>query len=76
MVITIREKIFLRMKELGVKNRAVCFDLDLKEQNFSAYINGRRTIPLADLEKLCMYLGLTLESKEPEQEGEDEGSKE
>lgn len=28
MVITIREKIFLRMKELGVKNRAVCVDLN------------------------------------------------
>lgn len=64
------------MKGLGIKSRAVCVDLEFKESNFSAYINGRRTIPLADLEKLCMYLGLTLESKEPEQEGEDEGSKE
>lgn len=64
MVITIREKIFLRMKELGVKNRAVCTDLNIKEQNFSAFLNGRRNIPYEDLEKLCMYLGLTLESKE------------
>lgn len=67
MVITIREKIFLRMKELGVKNRAVCVDLNLKEQNFSAFLNGRRTLPYDDLEKLCMYLGLTLESKEKEE---------
>lgn len=66
MVITIREKIFLRMKELGVKNRAVCVDLNFKEQNFSAFLNGRRTLPYDDLEKLCMYLGLTLESKEKE----------
>ena len=67
MVITIREKIFLRMKELGVKNRAVCVDRNFKEQNFSAFLNGRRTLPYDDLEKLCMYLGLTLESKEKEE---------
>lgn len=64
MVITIREKIILRMRELGVKNRAVCSDLGFKEQNFSAYLNGRRTIPHEDLEKVCMYLGLTLADKE------------
>lgn len=66
MVITIREKIFLRMKELGVKSRALCSDLDIREQNFSAFMNGRRAIPYDDLEKCCMYLGLTLESKRSE----------
>ena len=40
MIITIREKIFLRMKELGIKSRAVCTDINIKEQNFSAYLNG------------------------------------
>lgn len=64
MVITIREKIFLRMKELGIKSRAVCSDIDIKEQNYSAYLNGRRTLPYDDLEKVCMYLGLTLVRKE------------
>lgn len=64
MVVTIREKIYLRMKELGVKNRAVCYDLNIREQNFSAFMNGRRAIPYDDLEKLCMYLGLTLCSKD------------
>lgn len=64
MIITIREKIFLRMKELGIKSRAVCTDINIKEQNFSAYLNGRRTLPYEDLEKVCMYLGLTLEKKE------------
>ena len=64
MTITIREKIILRMREIGVKNRAVCADLGFKDQNFSAYINGRRTIPYDDLEKVCMYLGLTLADKE------------
>lgn len=64
MVITIREKIILRMREIGVKNRAVCADLGFKEQNFSAYLNGRRSIPHDDLEKVCMYLGLTLAYKE------------
>lgn len=56
----IRGKIYLRMKELGVKNRALCSDLGITEQNFSAFINGRRTIPYDDLEKICMYLGMTL----------------
>ena len=64
-----RELIKFRLKELGVKNRAVCVDLGFKEQNFSAFINGRRTLPYDDLEKLCMYLGLTLESKEKDKEG-------
>lgn len=68
MTITIREKIFLRMKELGVKSRAVCSDLKFNEQNFSAFINGRRGLPYEDLEKLCMYLGLTLESKEQKED--------
>ena len=63
---TIREILSLRMKKLGVKNRTVCVDLNFKEQNFSAFLNGRRTLPYDDLEKLCMYLGLTLESKETE----------
>lgn len=63
MAITIREKIILRMRELGVKNRAVCADLGFKEQNYSAYLNGRRGIPIEDLEKLCMYLGFTLAEK-------------
>lgn len=72
MTIKIREKIFLRMKELGVKNRAVCVDLNFKEQNFSAFLNGRRTLPYEDLEKLCMYLGLTLMPKEQNEEVEHE----
>jgi DNA-binding Xre family transcriptional regulator len=63
MVITIREKIFLRMKELGVKSRALCSDLKMREQNFSAFMNGRRSVPFDDLEKICMYLGLTLDKK-------------
>lgn len=63
----IRETITNRIKRLGVKNRAVCVDLNFKEQNFSAFLNGRRTLPYDDLEKLCMYLGLTLESKEKEE---------
>lgn len=70
MVITIREKIFLRMKEFGVTSRALCMDLGFKESNFSAYLKGSRVIPLKDLEKVCMYLGLTLEKKEPCQDEE------
>lgn len=60
----IRNVIENRMKRLGIKNRALCEDLKIIEQNFSAYLNGRRTIPHEDLEKVCMYLGLTLADKE------------
>lgn len=68
MVITIREKIFLRMKELGVRSRALCKDLGFAEPNFSTFLNGKKSIPLKRLEEVCMYLGLTLESKETNQE--------
>lgn len=71
MGITIREKIFLRMKEYGVTARALCMDLGFKEPNFCAYLKRRKNIPLKDLEKVCMYLGLTLERKEPTQETEE-----
>jgi len=67
MAITIREKIILRMKELGVRSRAVCNDLGIAESNFSAYLKGKRTIPFEDLEKLCMYLGLRLVRKDEQQ---------
>jgi len=58
---TIREAIENRMKRLGIKNRALCEDLNIIEQNFSAYINGKRTIPADCLEDIFSYLGLCLE---------------
>lgn len=64
----IREEIINRMRRLGVRNRAICKDLGFAETNFSAFINGRRGLPYEDLEKLCMYLGLTLESKEQKED--------
>lgn len=59
------------MQILGVKSRALCMDLGFKEPNICAYFKGRKNIPLRDLEKVCMYLGLTLERKEPTQDGEE-----
>lgn len=59
---TIREKIFLRMKELGVKQNELSEKVGLKNQNLSAYLRGTRKIPFEALEKTCMALGLTLGS--------------
>lgn len=59
---TVREKIFLRMKELGVKQVELSEKVGVKTQNISAYLKGTRTIPFDALEKICMVLGLTLGS--------------
>lgn len=59
------------MQILGVKKRALCIDLGFKEPNICAYLKGRKNIPLRDLEKVCVYLGLTLERKEPTQDTEE-----
>ena len=57
---TVREKIFLRMKELDVKQTELSEKVGIKTQNLSAYLRGKRTIPFDVLEKICMVLGLTL----------------
>ena len=58
----VREKIFLRMKELNVKQVELSEKVGIKTQNLSAYLKGNRTIPFDVLEKICMVLGLTLGS--------------
>ncbi len=60
----IREKIALRIKELGITKKTICDDLGLTQQNFSTFLTGKRAIPLDDLEKVLMYLGLTVQSKD------------
>ncbi len=60
----IREKIALRIKELGITKKTICDDLGLTQQNFSTFLTGKRPIPLDDLEKVLMYLGLTVQSKD------------
>lgn len=57
---TIREAIELQMKVIGLKSRALCNDLGLTETNFSAYINGKRGMPMSDVERVCEYLGLEI----------------
>lgn len=59
---TVRDKIFLRMKELDVKQTELSEKVGIKTQNLSAYLRGKRTIPFDVLEKICMVLGLTLGS--------------
>lgn len=59
-MITINERILLRMKVLGVRSRDLCQKLDINEHNFSPFLNGKRPLPYVDLERICLYLGLTL----------------
>lgn len=61
-MVTIKEKIFLRMKEIGIKQCELSDKIGVKAQNLSAYLKGNRTIPFDALEKLCMVLGLTVGS--------------
>ena len=41
-MITINERIQLRMKELGIRSRDLCQKLEINEHNFSPFINGKR----------------------------------
>ncbi len=45
-MITINERIQLRMKELGIRSRDLCQKLEINEHNFSPFINGKRTNPI------------------------------
>lgn len=60
---TIREKIVLRIKELGIKQNDLSEKIGVNAQNLSSFLKGNRTIPFDRLEKLCMVLGLTLGDK-------------
>jgi len=60
----IREKIALRIKQLGVTKKSVCEDLGLTLQNFSSFLTGKRCFPIDDLEMVLMYLGLTVKPKD------------
>lgn len=61
---TIREKIALRIKELGISKKVVCEDLGIVQQNLSTFLTGKRGCPIDDVEKLLMYLGLTVKDKD------------
>lgn len=60
----IREKVALRIKQLGVTKKSVCEDLGLTLQNFSSFLTGKRCFPIDDLEMVLMYLGLTVKPKD------------
>lgn len=60
----IREKIALRIKKLGISKKNVCDDLGLTQQNFSTFLTGKRGFPLEDVERLLMYLGLTVKDND------------
>lgn len=64
MTIGVREKIYLRMKELGVKQVDLSNKLDIAPQNLNGYFKGKRTLPFETIEKLCGELGLTIGSKD------------
>ena len=69
---SIREKIALRIKHLGITKKSLCEDLDLTMQNFSSFLTGKRCFPMDDLERVMMYLGLTVKPKDYKPEDESE----
>lgn len=60
----IREKIALRIMQLGLTKKSVCEDLGLTLQNFSSFLTGKRCFPIEDIEVVMMYLGLTVKPKD------------
>ena len=70
---SIREKLALRIKYLGITKKSLCEDLDLTMQNFSSFLTGKRCFPMDDLERVMMYLGLTVKPKDyrPDDESEE-----
>ena len=69
---SIREKLALRIKHLGITKKSLCEDLDLTMQNFSSFLTGKRCFPMDDLERVMMYLGLTVKPKDYKPEDESE----
>lgn len=57
---TIREKIILRLKELGIKQNDLCEKTGIRDQNFSSFVRGTRSLPLEQMETVCEAIGLTI----------------
>lgn len=58
----IREKLLFRIKSLGLKQIDVATKAGIQYQNLNSFLNGNRTMPLPQIEKLCEVLGLTIGS--------------
>jgi len=58
----IRVAIKAKMKESGIKNKDLCASLGMQMSNFSAFLNGSRTLPHRDLVRVMMELKLSIGS--------------
>lgn len=56
----VREVIKNRMEELGLTQAYIIRELELNKGNFSQFLKGNRTLPLADIERVCNLLNLVL----------------
>lgn len=61
-----RERILSRIKHLGVKQVDVANRAGVQSQNLSSFLKGSRSMPLAQIERVCEVLGLTLGTEENE----------
>ena len=57
----IREAIGKRLKERKISQRQCALACGLDYQNFNAFLNGRRPLPLESLEAVLSFLELKIE---------------
>lgn len=56
----IREAIIRKLKSLNLSQRKCAIDNGIVYQNFNQFLSGKRTLPLADIEKVLEYLNLKI----------------
>ena len=56
----IREAIKERLKEQKISARRCAMENGVIYQNFNSFLNGKRPLPLAEIEKVLAYLGLKI----------------
>lgn len=61
----IRKSIIEKQKAMAFTNRFVCDELSINESTYSSFLNGRRPLPLVDIERVLELLDLELREKIP-----------
>ncbi len=56
--VNIRERITIRLKELGISQRNLAMQMGITPQELNAFLRGRQPISLPKLEKIFEILGL------------------
>lgn len=60
----IREAIRERIKDLRITQKQLAEELGITYQNLNGFLTGRRTLPVADIERMLQYLKLILKVDE------------